>query len=171
MRPVDEQDRGTPEARAKRERKRRTDVLEGLVEKNRVQGDQIRAAQEIRDVWEALTRRSEAAAIDPGKEPVDTSMGDFLPPLAQIPAHLANAVHQRYLPWCREAQKQPVGRTAFTLHDIARWVLIENLGPWQIEERQNMRRGRTALKALQRALTLYVEVAGWQRPQDAESRS
>ena len=161
-RPEDERDRGTPEGRAKRVRALRADVLKRLVDNKLLNNRQIAAALEIRNVYAEISRKMEAPAVDPGKQPVDTSMGDYVLPLELSSEGIRRAYRERYLPWAREATATRVARhSGFTHFDVAIRVLLHNTGPRQLEQGMRVRRGMTVTKALRAALTLYADIAGW----------
>ncbi|WP_425404610.1 hypothetical protein [Hwanghaeella sp.] len=161
-------DRGTPELRAKQNRTRKTDVFWNLIrdEKGRssLNNHQANAGREIREIFEVISRKFEAPAIDPGKEPVDTSMGDYIPPLAQMPIVLEKAYHWRYLPWAVEARKRTYGRKRITAYAITVDIIVYNKPIRPLEKQYRIKHNGTVLKALRDSLTLYAELAGWIRP-------
>jgi len=158
-------DRGTPEMRAKKTRTKKADVFGNLIRdengKGQLTNHQANAGKEIREIFEVISRKMETPAVDPSKEPVDTSMGDFIPPLAQIPPHLEKAYHGHYLVWAREARKRTYGRRRITAYAITVDVVVYNKGISDLEKRHGLRRGHTVFKALRDALTLYAWHAGW----------
>lgn len=158
-------DRGTPELRARKTRARKTDVFGNLIRdekgKSSLSNHQIGAGIEIREIFEVLSRKMEAPAVDPSKEPVDTSIGDPLPPLAQMPLQLETAYHGRYLPWAYQARKITFGRKRITAYAITVDIVVYNRPLRQVENQGRLKHNGTAIKALRESLSLYADLAGW----------
>lgn len=162
-RPADQRDRGTPEFRAKKARFNKTDVLLKLVRDDKGRGSltpaQFGAGQEIRSIFEIITRKLSPSAVDPEQEPVDTSRGSYIPALAEIPEHMEEKYHKNYLPWARAAEKIRVPHTPFNLFEFTVKMVVNNVGPRQLEDMYNLRRGRTASKHLSKSLGMYVDMS------------
>lgn len=96
----------TPETAAKL-RKPQKDVIDRLYENGVIDGDQHDAAEEIRSIYEAVSKRLTARARDYRDVKVQTTMGAPLDPSGALPSRLARLHGSVYTPWCAELKQRP----------------------------------------------------------------
>ena len=144
-----------PETGQMRERRLRTDVVDRLHRRGALSLEQLQAAEDLRAAWASLTRglfmsarRLDARQVDGG--------GGFRDPVDRMRARdLARM--KRYRPWASATGAVHVAARhtpGLTLLQLAIDMLVDNLGPTQVERRHGLRNG-TATGWLRRALDMY----------------
>jgi len=145
---------------AETQAKLRADTIVRLVGNKTLTDEQGRAAVEIRDVYERVAAGLLARTSDPAMRSSGT--------MPQMPERTALLHAQRYLPWARylAGGAQPSrGRCAAAL-EITIDVLIEGLSLTQCDRARRWRNG-TAVKLFVYALSVYADLAGWERNREA----
>jgi hypothetical protein len=154
----------TPETVAKLRR----DLVLHLFEKGRLCQEQLRAAEEIRRIWQAFSRGLGPTAIDLSSFAGGGRSVQARQPVEWLlPAEEA-IWRRRYRPWAAEMAAQPSGGhiRAMRLRIVVDLV-VENAGLRQVDGWYRMRNG-TAFAHLDSGLRRYAEIAGW-LPQASEN--
>lgn len=143
----------TPEVRMKR----RYDTITRLG--GRLNPHQQGAAEQIREVYEAIEISLTPARLDNHGDIVDCSR---VPkdPIDRMPARLARAWERVYIPWTWQVRR-PVG-DHITVGGLVIAVCIDNAGLRWCERRWRLAHGR-AFEVLSGGLTEYAVLAGWER--------
>ena len=150
--------------------KLRHDIVERLAREGRLGGEQVRAALEIRRVWEALGRGLFPAArpIAPIAERRKRAM--FSDPIDRLTPEEETAWRLRYRPWAREmAVTVAAGVIRTTRLQLILDIVIDNHGLREVEGWYRMRHGG-AIEHIRAALHRYAEIAGWVDEPYAETR-
>ena len=144
---VDPRDKGTPETR----RKLSFSTMQRLIEKNRLTGYELRAAQEIESVFDTLCRGMFAKTMN-WSERIDKAHTD-------MPDWFVTAYHERYKPWADRMSmlKKKRGNVA---HEIIIDILTEGMGGKAIDQRNGWGKG-TAVSFFISGLRDYASMAGW----------
>ena len=156
----------TPETASKLRR----DIVERLAREGRLGGEQVRAALEIRRVWEAFGRGLFPAArpIAPIAERRKHAM--FSDPIDRLTPEEETAWRLRYRPWAREmAVTVAAGAVRTTRLQLILDIVIDNHGLREVEGWYRMRHGG-AVEHIRAALHRYAEIAGWVDEPYAETR-
>ena len=142
-------------------RKLRRDIVARLARGARLGEEQLRAALEIRRVWEAFGR-----GLFPATRPV-APVADrrrramFTDPIDRLTPAEERAWRLRYRPWAREmAVTVAAGAVRTTRLQLILDVVIDNHGLRQVEGWYRMRHG-AAVEHIRAALHRYAELAGW----------
>jgi hypothetical protein len=143
-------------------RRSRVDLIDRLFAEGRLTEPQVRAAAEIRRLWEALGR-----GLSPGARRLDVAPGSgrvgYLDPLERMTGIELVLYRRRYRPWAEAAArhrlKEGASGTWFALTIDA---VIDNARLRALERKYGLRNG-TARVTLSRALELYAVRAGWSR--------
>ena len=147
----------TPETAAKLRR----DLVVRLAGEGRLGREQVRAALEVRRVWEAFGRGLFPAArhIAPVGERAKRAM--FVDPIDRLTRAEERAWRLRYRPWAREmAVTVAAGAIRTTRLQLILDVVVDNHGLREVEGWYRMRHG-AALEHIRAALHRYAEIAGW----------
>ena len=142
-------------------RKLRRDIVARLARDGRLGGEQVRAALEIRRVWEAFGR-----GLFPATRPVAPlaqrrRRAMFTDPIDRLTPAEELAWRLRYRPWAREmAVTVAAGAVRTTRLQLILDVVIDNHGLRQVEGWYRMRHG-SAVEHVRAALHRYAELAGW----------
>ena len=150
--------------------KLRHDIVERLAREGRLGGEQVRAALEIRRVWEAFGRGLFPAArpIAPIAERRKRAM--FSDPIDRLTPEEETAWRLRYRPWAREmAVTVAAGVIRTTRLQLILDIVIDNHGLREVEGWYRMRHGG-AIEHIRAALHRYAEIAGWVDEPYAETR-
>ena len=156
----------TPETASKLRR----DIVERLAREGRLGREQVRAALEIRRVWEAFGRGLFPAArpIAPVAERRKRAM--FSDPIDRLTPEEENAWRLRYRPWAREmAVTVAAGAIRTTRLQLILDIVIDNHGLREVEGWYRMRHGG-AVEHIRAALHRYAGIAGWVDEPYAETR-
>lgn len=140
-------------------RKLRTDVIGKLYNAGSLKAEQVDAAEEVAQVYEAWGKCffPRAKGLDG-----DSHVGTFLDPVQRLKPFELNAWRDRYKPWADEMGKRCLGRSRNTYLQLVLDVAVDNHGPRQLDEVYSVKNG-SCLEALQIALHRYCEIAGWVR--------
>ena len=140
--------------------KLKADVVLRLYQQGRLNCAQLKAAEEIRDIWEAIGR-----GLFPFRGTDDPMLrsanrGSFRHPVDRMSGHEERAWRENYCPW-KEVMAAPAfaGRPV-TIHALVHEVVVGNRGPRQLEDELGVRHG-TVFGVLSEALQTYAEIAGW----------
>jgi hypothetical protein len=135
-------------------RRKKGDVVAVLWSEDRLTLHQVSAAEEVLRVFSLITgglggrvTGSYAAREDKGW------VSEVLPPA------LHAAYVERYCPWRDWAGRMMVAG-AHTVGDLVLLVVVDNLGPRQVERRLGLRHG-AGLALLRKGLHQYAAMAGW----------
>ena len=142
-------------------RKLRRDLVLHLFEKGRLCEEQVRAAEEIRRIWQAFSRGLGPTAIDTaafagGGRSVQTRQ----PVEWLLPAE-ETIWRRRYRPWAAEMAATPSsGHIRVMRLRIVVDLVVDNAGLRQVDGWYRMRNG-AASSHLESGLRRYAEIAGW----------
>lgn len=156
-RPMQEDAGPTPETAAKLRR----DLVRRLAEEGRLGREQVRAALEVRRVWEAFGR-----GLFPATSVFSPVVGRkgramFADPVERLTRAEEAAWRLRYRPWAREmAVTVAAGAIRTTRLQLILDVVVDNHGLRQVEGWYRMRHG-SAVEHVRAALHRYAEIAGW----------
>ena len=142
-------------------RKLRRDIVVRLAQEGRLGGEQVRAALEIRRVWEAFGRGLFPATrvLAPIADRKRHAM--FADPIDRLTEEEENAWRLRYRPWAREmAVTVAAGAIRTTRLQLILDVVVDNHGLREVEGWYRMRHGG-AVEHIRAALHRYAEIAGW----------
>ena len=147
----------TPETAARL----RHDLVVRLAREGRLGGQQVRAALEVRRVWEAFGRGlfptvdTTAPIAQRGKQAM------FVDPIDRLTPAEERAWRLRYRPWAREmAVTVAAGAIRTTRLQLILDVVVDNHGLREVEGWYRMRHGG-AVEHIRAALHRYAEIAGW----------
>lgn len=150
----------TPQTAAKL----RQDVIERLLREGRLRDEQVRAAREIRRVWEAVGRALFPSASRPDAPRQPHMRQRFRDPVARMTDVEEIVWRQRYRPWADEmAVPIAAGSVRISRLQIVLDIAVDNHGLRQVEAWYRMRHG-LAFQHLQAALHRYAELAQWVPP-------
>ena len=153
----------TPETAAKL----RCDVVQRLGERAALSAAQLRAAREIRRVWEAVGRGLVARAQSLTPRAESRRRGLFADPIARMSGQEERAWRLHYRPWAREmARTVAAGALRTSRLQLVLDIVVDNHGTRQVEGWYRMRHG-SALAHVRAALQRYAEIAGWAEVPDA----
>ncbi len=147
----------TPETAARLRR----DLVARLAQEGRLGREQVRAALEVRRVWEAFGRGlfPGARAIAPVGQRTRRAM--FVDPIDRLTVEEERAWRLRYRPWAREmAVTVAAGAIRTTRLQLILDVVVDNHGLREVEGWYRMRHGG-AIEHIRAALHRYAEIAGW----------
>lgn len=142
-------------------RKLRRDVIERLERDGRLRAEQVRAAMEIRRIWEALGR-----GLFPVAAPLDVPRqshwrGRFRDPVDRLGDVDEIIWRTRYRPWAREMAIQiAAGAARVSRLQLVLDVVVDNHGLRQVERDYRMRNG-LAIEHLRGALHRYAVLSRW----------
>ena len=142
-------------------RKLRRDIVTRLAREGRLSREQVRAAFEIRRVWEAFGRGLFPASrgFAPLAERKRHAM--FSHPVDRLTPEEETAWRLRYRPWAREmAVTVAAGAIRTTRLQLILDIVIDNHGLREVEGWYRMRHGG-AVAHIGAALHRYAEIAGW----------
>ena len=145
----------TPETAAKLRR----DVVQMLEDQGRLRPEHVRAAHEVRRVWEAFGRGlfTRAQSIAPVAERRKRAM--FADPVGRLSLAEERAWRLRYRPWAREMAITVAAGTIRTSRlQLVLDIVVDNNGTRQVEGWYRMRHG-AALEHVRAALHRYAELA------------
>ena len=122
----------------------------------------FRAGEEIRDVFEGITRSLFSRGIDPRNIKVDTSKRRMKQPIEAAPDYILEKYQDNYLPWSDEMgviEQGPPGEGMSSL-GVAIHVLVDG---WTLAESDYVLRKRkgASRQVLMDCLQRYAEIAGW----------
>ena len=142
-------------------RKLRHDIVARLARDGRLGKEQVRAALEIRRVWEAFGRGLFPAARPAAPLAERRRRAMFTDPIDRLSPAEELAWRLRYRPWAREmAVTVAAGAVRTTRLQLILDVVIDNHGLRQVEGWYRMRHG-AAVEHIRAALHRYAELAGW----------
>ncbi len=142
-------------------RKLRRDIVARLGRDGRLCAGQLRAALEIRRVWEAFGRGLFPAARPAAPIAQRRRRAMFTDPIDRLTPAEELAWRLRYRPWAREmAVTVAAGAVRTTRLQLILDVVIDNHGLRQVEGWYRMRHG-SAVEHVRAALHRYAELAGW----------
>ena len=132
-----------------------------LAREGRLGGEQVRAALEIRRVWEAFGRGLFPAAGSIAPRAGRKRHAMFCDPIERLTPEEESAWRLRYRPWAREmAVTVAAGAIRTTRLQLILDIVIDNHGLRQVEGWYRMRHGG-AVEHIRAALHRYAEIAGW----------
>lgn len=156
----------TPETRAKLRR----DVIERLFKEGRLEEEHVRAAREIRRVWEGIGR-----SLFPSGATFGSPRQPHLRRAAREPMQRMSDVEEiiwrrRYRPWADE-MSLPIATSTVRVSrlQLVLDVVVDNYGLRQVEAWYRMRHGM-GFEYLRSALRRYCELAGWAGDVSVEAR-
>jgi hypothetical protein len=134
-------------------RRLKRDAIAELWADGKLRREQVRAANEIHKVFEAITSEGGARVhrYDGIPREGGTDTRDW-------PPTLRRAYSERYVPWRDEAARQAVGRG--TAVSVVLCVAVDNCGYDQAARKIGVHH-KTALRVLRESLYRYGELAGW----------
>ena len=139
----------------------RRDLVARLAREGRLGPEQVRAALEVRRVWEAFGRGlfptvdATAPIVQRGKHAM------FVDPIERLTPAEERAWRLRYRPWAREmAVTVAAGAIRTTRLQLILDVVVDNHGLREVEGWYRMRHGG-AIEHVRAALHRYAEIAGW----------
>ena len=147
----------TPETAARLRR----DLVARLAGEGRLGRGQVRAALEVRRVWEAFGR-----GLFPATNTMTPAAGRgrramFIDPIDRLTRLEEAAWRLRYRPWAREmAVTVAAGAIRTTRLQLILDVVVDNHGLREVEGWYRMRHGG-AIEHIRAALHRYAEIAGW----------
>lgn len=154
----------TPETKAKL----KSDVVLKLYQAKRLTREQFCAAEEIRQIWEALGRGMFPSS---GALLFGTGGGSPGSPVERLSEDEENKWKNNYTPWAKGIGKDVVTPHTgtwrhkgnfVTYSQLVYDVVVDNRGPSQLEKEYKVPRGKGVVtKLLQTALTEYARIAGW----------
>ena len=156
----------TPETAAKLRR----DIVARLSQEGRLGREQVRAALEIRRVWEAFGR-----GLFPATNTMAPAVGRrkhamFVDPIDRLSREEEAAWRLRYRPWAREmAVTVAAGAIRTTRLQLILDIVVDNHGLREVEGWYRMRHGG-AIEHIGAALHRYAEIAGWVNEPYPETR-
>ena len=142
----------------KRSNRLRRDVMEKLEASGRLKPDHMLAVEDIRRIWQAFGRGLFPAARDIARPRVDGGR-PFTDPVGRMREGEAALYQRRYKPWAVWAGREAIANRAgerLTLLQLVYDMVIDNMGPRQWEDRNQVRHG-TATRLLGRALEVYLD--------------
>ena len=147
----------TPQTAAKLRR----DIVRRLAADGGLSPEQVRAAEEVRRVWEAVGRglfaRAQSLAPVAGRR----RSALFADPIDRLSHAEERAWRLRYRPWAREMAVTVAAGTIRTSRlQLVLDVVVDNYGLREVESWYRMRHG-AALAHVRAALQRYAELAGW----------
>lgn len=139
--------------------KLRTDTIAKLYNRGSIRAEQIDAAEEIALVYEAWGKCffPKAKNLDRG-----AAAGTFMDPVQRLSPFELGRWRDHYKPWADEMGRKTIGRSRNTHLQLVLDVVVDNLGPRQLDELYGVKNG-SCLETLQAALLRYCEIAGWLR--------
>ena len=154
---ADERVGPTPETAAKLRR----DLVARLAQQGRLGGEQVRAALEIRRVWEAFGRGLFPTVDTTAPIAERRKQALFIDPIDRLTPAEERAWRLRYRPWAREmAVTVAAGAIRTTRLQLILDVVVDNHGLREVEGWYRMRHGG-AIEHIRAALHRYAEIAGW----------
>ena len=153
--------------------KLRHDIVERLAREGRLGREQVRAALEIRRVWEAFGRGLFPAARPIALIAERRKHAMFSDPIDRLTPEEETAWRLRYRPWAREmAVTVAAGVIRTTRLQLILDIVIDNHGLREVEGWYRMRHVRHggAVEHIRAALHRYAEIAGWVDEPYAETR-
>ena len=141
--------------------KLRRDLVRRLAQEGRLGREQVRAALEVRRVWEAFGRGlfPATSAFSPvaGRQ----RRAAFADPVERLTREEEAAWRLRYRPWAREmAVTVAAGAIRTTRLQLILDIVVDNHGLREVEGWYRMRHG-SAIEHIRAALHRYAEIAGW----------
>ena len=147
----------TPETAAKLRR----DLVARLAREGRLGREQVRAALEVRRVWEAFGRGLFPATNTMAAVAGRRERAMFVDPIDRLTPEEERAWRLRYRPWAREmAVTVAAGAIRTTRLQLILDVVVDNHGLREVEGWYRMRHG-AAIEHIRAALHRYAEIAGW----------
>ncbi|MDE0334638.1 MAG: hypothetical protein OXI64_06735 [Defluviicoccus sp.] len=147
----------TPETAAKLRR----DLVRRLAAEGRLGREQVRAALEVRRVWEAFGRGLFPATNTMAGAAGRARRAMFADPIDRLTRAEEAAWRLRYRPWAREmAVTVAAGAIRTTRLQLILDVVVDNQGLREVEGWYRMRHGG-AIEHIRAALHRYAEIAGW----------
>ena len=146
--------------------KLRRDLIAHLYVGGRLRREHVDAAEDIRLIWYAFTRRLGPSAVDftalatgPRRGP-----GAVHQPIEWLTGREERIWRNRYRPWAAEMAQIPAGGTvSVTRFRLVLDLAVENESLRRVEAWYRIRHGR-AFEALRDGLQRYAEIAGWIEP-------
>lgn len=140
-------------------RKLRRDLILHLHESGRLRAEHLRAAEEIRRIWQAFSRGLGPSAVNPA------STGSRGPSVRQPLEWLSDREEiiwrNRYRPWANEASAIPSGGIVrVTRLQIVVALAVDNGGLRQVDGWYRMRNG-ASFEHLRDGLHRYAVIGGW----------
>lgn len=142
----------------------RTDVIEGLYQNGRLLPEHVRAAREVRRIWEGFGRALMPSAQTLSATGRSKRITSFRDPIDRLSLAEEVAWRVRYRPWAQEmSHSLTAGALRVTRLQLTLDIAVDNHGLRQIEGWYRMRHG-AALGHLRGALHRYAEIAQWVEP-------
>lgn len=130
---------------------------------------QVLAAIDIEDHWLAIGRGLWAGAS--AYDVVGTAGRAIRDPLDRMSKQDEARMVERYRPWAEiERERNVSGKGSIGVIEAVVHVVIDNLGPTQVEARHGLRHG-CVYRALHGSLARYCRVAGWGDPEPLPIRA
>lgn len=146
----------TPETKAKL----KSDVVLKLYQAKRLTREQFCAAEEIRQIWEAMGR-----GMFPSSGALLFGAGGGNPgsPVERLSEDEEWKWKNNYTPWAKGiGKKEAIVESVVTYSQLVYDVVVDNRGPSQLEKEYKITAGKGKVtKLLQTALTEYAVIAGW----------
>jgi hypothetical protein len=177
--------RATPETAAKNRARVAQDPTDALARRRDWRPEYSRAAEEIREVFQALQAGLFAGSAGLDAVRVDSSRRRFRQPVERMNERLTRLRIDRYTPWSREMERleahkvraglrideagqpekpwQGPGHAARSLLALTMDVVIDGMPLADVDALTGLRHGRTA-ELVAMALRRYAEIAGWLAP-------
>ena len=146
----------TPETKAKV--RQRPDVLRRLLLAEKIDGTEMRAAEEIERIFMLITSPmiSKSGGMETGGGGAQRDFFDRIRPMW-------DAWRLRYMPWAAMLEAWKVRHNTWPIHAVVIAIVVEGWSIREVEEVNEMRHG-TAAPALVLGLKSYATGAGWRRP-------
>lgn len=142
-------------------RKLRRDLIEHLHAKGRLRAEHVRAAEEIRRIWQAFSRGLGPSAVNPEAFAGGGRSLRLRSPVDWLSDHEEIVWRKRYRPWAAETGAMPSGGVIrISRLQIVVDLVVDNAGLRQVDAWYRMRNG-SAFEHLRSALHRYAELAGW----------
>jgi hypothetical protein len=146
-------------------RKLRRDLVAHLYGKGRLRREHVDAAEEIRFVWYAFSRRLGPSAVNLLAVPAGNRSGQARQPIEWLTDREEIVWRNRYRPWAGEMARIHAGGIV-TVSRLQMMVdlLVDNQGLRRVEAWYRLRHG-AAFENLRDGLHRYAEIAGWTEPE------
>ena len=139
----------------------RRDLVARLAREGRLGREQVRAALEVRRVWEAFGRGLFPTVDTTAPIAERRKQAMFVDPIDRLTPAEERAWRLRYRPWAREmAVTVAAGAIRTTRLQLILDVVVDNHGLREVEGWYRMRHGG-AIEHIRAALHRYAEIAGW----------
>lgn len=151
----------------------RQDTVQMMFAKGVIGAEQVRAAAEIREIFEALTSGMLSRSSwpgDPAAAVARASRGKLKHPAEHMPGRIHDLFHKRYKRWSREAGRALVVRSNIYPYSALAMiidVLIDGTSMSDLSFGFGTRRHEFA-KGFVYGLRRYAEIAGWLKIPDQE---